>query len=858
MREAIGTAGLFIGREVELVRLASAFHKVTFALLVGLPGVGKTALVARFAESWGGPVLRRRVLASQAAADLLDELGRGAASRHSGPPSDDERVAELARQLDRDGALLVLEDVDRLDGAGRALLVDLVARVARARIIATARSHVFPIGTGPERLQLVLEGLDRGAAAELWSELDLLYGPCDGFEDAWSRSCGNPCCLRRAHAGDRGADRLVADTVAGLVGDDRALAIALAIAELPVVAAAIAKLLPSGGGDAALDRLLGGLVAERVGRDQVAIHGLLRSAICAAATPAELHDGHRQLAAALLGAGPDPAIEVRARVRHLLASGQGASARGLVLGRAADLVRSGASGELLRCLDAVMSDDDVEVRTARARCLVRMLDLRRAFEDLSQLHAQRVAGSDRVLASLAHVAMLTARFDLADRISRAALAGAALDPALRIRHAAVWLFTRTYQGHGETARAWLAEILHGIDDPKGRGLLAFIAAFSFWLEDRDGEAEDAMRTAWVFLEHDASLRGHVLGRMFWVTVLARAGKTEEALRALAVAEATIASFDDPLLEVSLIALRATLFECQGDFAAALSDLAAAERRWSHGGHAMGVHWARRRRGELMLRIGRVRDGHLVLDEGAREAASAGADLIVRQIERARRADPRRGVREPRARPTRPGEIRRDRVLTVLRAIAAGELAVARGHLAALTGDATLDPLELALVELAGAAIARGDDDRRADAMLVHAAELAGRAGADPELLVELDRWLRDAKSHAGAVQPIVIDRKDHEIRVAGAVVTLGSRPTLRRLLYALLDEPGRSTSKAKLAVALWPSKYRPDRHDSALWVNLKRLRDLLHGTGLRVVTDPAGYAAVVEAGYQLVLADEHA
>jgi DNA-binding winged helix-turn-helix (wHTH) protein len=81
---------------------------------------------------------------------------------------------------------------------------------------------------------------------------------------------------------------------------------------------------------------------------------------------------------------------------------------------------------------------------------------------------------------------------------------------------------------------------------------------------------------------------------------------------------------------------------------------------------------------------------------------------------------------------------------------------------------------------------------------------------------------------------------------------------LRRLLYALLAEPGRSIDKASLARALWPSKYRPERHDSALWVCLKRLRDLLQGTGLRVVTDPVGYSVVIEDGYQLVVAHQHA
>jgi len=847
---------LFVERDAELARLDAALPHVGLVLVVGLAGVGKSALVARFADTWPGPVLSRTVAPARAGGDLLDELRRALAERTPNLPSDADRVADLARLLDRDATLLVLDDVDRLDGDGRALLAELTGMLTRGRIVATARTHVFPISCGPERLQLVLEGLGRAAAEELWRQLDLLYGARAGFEDAWRRTSGNPFYLRRTHAGDHGADPLLTDTIAGLVGDDRELALALATTELALPTTAIARVLPDGRGEAALERLLGCLVVERLSDDRVMLHDLIRGAIASAAAPAELEQAHRQLAAALPGAGLDPVVELRERVRHLLAAGQRTIARALVLGRAAELIRLGGSGELIRCLEALGAEHDPEIRLARARVLARMVDLRRAYEDLSHLAASRETASDGARASLAHVAMLTARFDLAERLSRAALADPALDPSLRIRHVAIWLFTRTYQGHGEVTRSQLAELTRGVDDPRARGLLAFTHAFSYWLEERDVEAEEAMRKAWVFLEHDQSVRARLLGPTFWVTVLARAGKTEEASQQLVAVEAALEHFEDPLIDVSLAALRATLYDCQGELAAALAEIERTERRWERGGHVMGVHWARLHRGELLLRLGRVREGHQILDALARSAAADGSQLIVRQIEHARRGDPRRGVLE-RGRPTRPGERRRERVLGLLRTIAAGELAAARGQRAALAGDASLDPLEVSLVELAAAALARLAGDPDADAGVSRAAELAGRAGADPELVIDLDRWLRDASSPGRSTQPILIDLRDHEIRVGGAVVALAQRPVLRRLLYALLVEPGRSSSKASLAAALWSSRYRPERHDSALWVNLKRLRDLLHGTGLRVVTEPDGYSLVLEDGYQLVLAHEY-
>lgn len=860
MGDRLAAPRLFVGRDAELRRLGTALVQVAFAQVVGLAGVGKSALVARFAASWRGPVLARRVAVAQRGAELLDELRRALGTPQPNLAADEDRVADLAALLDREATLLVLEEADRLDGPGKALLADLIAQLARARIVATSRVHVFPLGEGPERLQLVLDGLDRPAAEELWAKLDELYGTRDVFEQAWQRSLGNPFYLRRVHAGDHGADPLLSDTIAGLVADDRALAVALAVSDMPLAVDVAGWILPDARGDAALARLRACLVAERVGNDLVTIHDLMRAAMLQSASPTERREAHRQLAAALAGAALDPVVEVRERFHHLLAAGQIAAARALVLGRAPELISLGGSGELIRCLDALREADadDVEVRLARARVLGRMLDFRRAFEDLSHLEASRHTATDRVRASYAHVAMLTGRFDTAERISGAALTDPALELPLRIRHATIWVMTRTYQGHGGAARAWIAGLLRGVADPLARGLMGFLHAFSCWLEERDAEAEEAMRAAWVFLARERTLRAHVLGSAFWVTVLARIGKIEEARQALEQTEAALERFEDPLLGALLGALRASWLDSKGDFAAALAEITGNERRWSHGGHAMALLWARLHRGELLLRLGRVRQGHHVLDDVAREAAAAGAELLVRQAALARRADPVRGMLDERTRSARPGEIRRDRVLTALRSIARGELTSARGHLAALTGDDTLDELERALCVLAEAALARDDGDPRADPLLTRAVELAARAEADPELIVDIDRHLRDAAARSRTDLPIVVDRERHELRVADQIVAFGSRPALRKLLYALLAEPGGTLDKASLAAAVWSTRYRPERHDSALWVNLTRLRDLLHRTGLSIVTDPGGYRIAIAEGYQLVAAGARA
>lgn len=830
----------FVGRSLVLARFDAALPAVPFALVIGIAGVGKTALVARFAGAWPGDVIVRSVNRARPGAELFAELGRALA--HEADGVDD--LDRLARALDRRATLLVIEDADRLDGVGRALLTDLVSRISVARVIATARSHLYAPGEGPERLQIVLDGLEHSAAAELWATLDLLYGVRDGFEAAWPRSHGNPAYLRRAHAGDRDVELVLADTWASLPEDDRAVALALCVAERAVAPQVVARLLPDGRGERACARLAEGLLIEASG-DELALHALLRAAVRAAASPADLSDAHRRLAEALADAGIDPIVEVRERVRHLLASGQRGAARALVLGRARELVRLGGSGELLSCLDALQPGwrehdavDDPELGHLRARVLTRMLEIRRAYDALAQLSAP--VASKAVRASFAQLALVTGRLEVAERVTRTALAHNHAEPALTIRNAVTWLLARTCQGHGEAARAWSSDL--ALDDPRGRGTIALACAVSCGLEQRGAEAEVHLRLAAASCE--PALRA--VAEAF---VLALAGKLDAAQATVVAGEPRR---EDPLIAVMRCAVRGVLHASRGAHAAALEAMDAAHRRFAEAGHAIAALWTQLQRGKLLLALGRAREGHAVLDDVAGQALAVDAQLIARQSEDARLADPRRAVREDRRPlPTCPGERRRDRVIAALRALADHRLALARGHLVRLTNPDGLDALEHALVTLATATLARMTGDAHAPALLDQAIELAARAGADPELVVELDAWLRERG--AGTTTSVEIDRTRHAVQIAGQpVVALASRPALRRLLYALADASGASVDKARLAMAIWPGKYRPARHDSALWVNLKRLRDLLSGTGLRIVTEPTGYSIVAETGFRLV------
>jgi hypothetical protein len=833
----------FVGRAAELERLALAVDTVRLVIVHGGPGIGKTALVRQFAARWTGRVLAPRIVVGHLVGELLDELRRACPGAARPPGAQADRIADLAARLDRDLALIVLDDVDRMDRDGLAAVAALADRLQRARIVATAQCDGWVAGAGV--LGLALDGLDRAAAAALWRQLGDQDGGCadrPGFEAAWSASHGNPLYLQRAHAGDAGEP-----AIAALEAGARALVTALAVTELALPISAVVGALPDG--VTALAQLAAGRLIEPAGGDRIELHSAVRQAVLRAADSAELACAHGRIAALLPRVLLDPVVMVRERFRHLRAADQLAAARELVLTSAADLVRLGGAGELLRCLDALPDADDLALRRLRARVQIRLLDLRSAFDELSQLTPHR---DDRQRAQLAHVAMLSGRYDLAERLCRTALTG---DPApgLTLRYAITWMLTRTYQGHGPDARERLAGLLDGASAVSA-GHLRLVLALSLWLEDRDAEAEAMMREAWALLDGAISIRTCSLTPLLWATALARAGKLDEAHAVRRSTEGVLADAEDPLTQVMTMLLRAVLLEAEGRHGEAVTELAEAERGLERGGHHMGVPWAHLLRGRLLVRLGRVRNGQRMLDDVCRHATASGARLLVRLAERARYADPRYAVAaEPGPLTARPAEQRRERVIAALRTVAAAPLALARDQLAALD-LAALDPLEQALAVLGHAMLdRRAGDDVLADAGLARAAELAAAAGADPELVGDLARWLYDAAARAERRVPVVVCRKTDTVRVAGQVIAFRTRPALRRLLYTMLAEPERSFDKASLASALWPSQYRPDRHDGALWVNVKRLRDLLSGSGLCVRTEPHGYRVATEDGYQLVL-----
>ncbi|MGZ3406927.1 MAG: ATP-binding protein, partial [Polyangia bacterium] len=193
---------VFVGRAAELARLDEMVAQVPATIVVGVPGVGKSALAHAFAARWPGVVVRQRVTGAPLSA-LLDDVRRQLCHEVVEElGSDEERAADIARRLAAADGLWLLDDFHRLADDDQARLLDAFAAAAgKARLVATSRQAPLPRAGVGDHAQLRLEPLDEPSGRALWLALDELYGAADGFDVAWRRSHGLPILLRQAHAG---------------------------------------------------------------------------------------------------------------------------------------------------------------------------------------------------------------------------------------------------------------------------------------------------------------------------------------------------------------------------------------------------------------------------------------------------------------------------------------------------------------------------------------------------------------------------------------------------------------------------------------------------------------------------------
>ncbi|HEY0483382.1 MAG TPA: hypothetical protein VGD37_37935 [Kofleriaceae bacterium] len=350
---------MLVGRAHELERLARGLVEVPVAVICGLPGTGRSTLAAAHAATWPGPgpAMVLELTAGASIAHLAETVHRRLGAARGELAADDAAQLEaLWALLDDLAALLVLDDLHCLAPDARSLVVETAARRLHAgRLIATSRELV-PIGAGtPDRMQLRLDGLDRGDAAQLWERLVELYGPAGDFEAAWQRSRGNPALLRRAHVALRSDDEPLRALVQTLGPEHRRIAGVLALGYVALPRGLVLGLaLRLGADPAVVDDLVHRLILDATDAGY-AMHDLVREAVVA-----ELDAGVRdELRAALIEALPDSELDIAAilgeSARHLRALGRHAEVTALLLSAGARLIRRGDTAVLL---DEILADDD--------------------------------------------------------------------------------------------------------------------------------------------------------------------------------------------------------------------------------------------------------------------------------------------------------------------------------------------------------------------------------------------------------------------------------------------------------------------------------------------------------------------
>ena len=153
----------FVGREDELARVAALLEQPGCRLLtiVGPGGIGKTRLALQALQSYPGEV-KLVLLEHVEPALLVPALAAALGLR----PSTGDTLEQVALYLGGRETLIVLDNVEHLADAARAVLETILARAPGVRFVLTSR---VSLGTRQEWV-LRLGGLEQSAACQLFAQ----------------------------------------------------------------------------------------------------------------------------------------------------------------------------------------------------------------------------------------------------------------------------------------------------------------------------------------------------------------------------------------------------------------------------------------------------------------------------------------------------------------------------------------------------------------------------------------------------------------------------------------------------------------------------------------------------------------
>ena len=357
----------FVGRDAELASLRVWLASPgPLAILLGVAGIGKTALAARAAREFPGPVWYRKVYGfddartfASALGDFLQRIDRPRLRSYlmSGA-FDGDGLAAILRE-DLAGVLVVADDV-HVSPEATGLLRVAVDPGGHGKVLATARERPEVLmgirGDGP--MEIVLGGLDAAASRALAGRL-LTKDP-GRIERVVAAGRGHPMALHvlasQPDGGSAGADRLLEDAI--LDGFDPALedaAVALAVLRVPCERPADLGL------SASLVRTLAGRGLVLRGPTGVALHDLAREVLLPTTPASRMRAAH--LAAARAASRRGDPIEA---AFHLLEARRPLRARGVLLAAGAAILDSPRIAELARLLSKVPPSPSGQLLLAEA------------------------------------------------------------------------------------------------------------------------------------------------------------------------------------------------------------------------------------------------------------------------------------------------------------------------------------------------------------------------------------------------------------------------------------------------------------------------------------------------------------
>lgn len=346
---------VFCGRDAESRALASASERGPVAVVTGLGGVGKTALVLHTVhERWpelAATALMISVRAGDPSHQVLLEVIRALTEAGSVPIDWSSLLADidvlLAHTIDlaeRSQAFIVIDDLHHDPDQDR-LLLGLAQYARGSRWIATSR--IEPVSTELGAQCVRLEGLDSSSLKRL-AEAHAPRSSPDEIEHAIVESGGSPwflqqCLSRRPRAGKDASEYLLA----GLDSEAKSMLLALCSIEAPLSVEEISGFSAVPPSDV-LDSLERRGLLQRESRG-LRVHDVARAVLVPGLEAEEMQ--RQQAAAARALAGSTRPHAIVEAVRLALALGAEDQAEQLLALRGEELLRSGYAPALLAVLE---------------------------------------------------------------------------------------------------------------------------------------------------------------------------------------------------------------------------------------------------------------------------------------------------------------------------------------------------------------------------------------------------------------------------------------------------------------------------------------------------------------------------